>query len=212
MSRKVIWAAIAAGGLSIALLAPATSGAAKKKTIGSDLQGTPAPGSGYGCGTGPCAIQQISLPGDPHATRAPFKGKIRKWRFRTTDEDAEGSYGLRLAVVREVGSAASGGGQPVETRFRVVRHSGERQVGPEPGTYKFKARLKVKKGDFIALEPPYGPDTPIVDEFYVPHPGALAYEWFPFPPPGGVDNPSGSTNNVEYFYNATIKKKKKKRR
>jgi hypothetical protein len=211
-SRKIIWAAIAAGALSIVLLAPATSGAAKKRTIGSDLKGTPSQSSGYSCGVSgdPCAIQQVSLPGDPHATRVPFKGTIRKWRFRTTDEDSEG-YGLRLGVVRKVGSGASGDGEPVETRFRFVRHSGEKQVGPEPGTYKFKARLKVKRGDFIALELPYGADNPIVQAFYVPHAGALDYSWFPIPPQGSADNPFEANAGTEYFYNATVKKKKKRR-
>jgi hypothetical protein len=202
--------AIAAGALAIVLLVPITAGA-KIKTIGSDLKGTPSQTSGYSCGTSgdPCAIQQVSLPGDPHATRAPFTGTIRKWRFRTTDVDAE-SYGLRLGVVRKVGSGASGDGEPVETRFRFVRHSGEKQVGPEPGTYKFKARLKVKRGDFIALELPYGTDNPSVQAFYVEHPGALDYSWFPIPPQGAAANPFESSVDIEYFYNATIKKKKRR--
>lgn len=204
--------AIAAGALAIVLVVPA-SALAKKKTIGSDLKGTPTPGSGYSCGISadPCAIQQISLPGDPHATRAPFKGKIRKWRFRTTDDDSEG-YGLRLAVVRKAGSGTSGDGDPVATRFRVVRHSAEKQVGSEPGTYTFKTRMKVKRGDYIALELPYGPDNPAVQQFYVSHPGGVAYEWFPFPSPGASANPSDTSVDTEYFFNATIKKKQKKRR
>ena len=203
---------VAACALSVALLPPATATAAKKKTIGSDLKGTPTPGTGYSCGlTGPCAIAQIKLPGDPHGTRAPFKGVLRKWRFRTTDEDPEGSYGLRLAVVRKVGAGASGDGEPVDTRFRFVRRTAEKIVGPEPGTYRFKARLKVKKGDFIALELPYGPDNPSVQEFYVPHADALDYSWFPAPPPGSADNPYEANAETEYLYNATIKKKKKRR-
>jgi hypothetical protein len=203
-------AALTAAALAIVLLGPAT-GSAKIKTIGSDLKGTPSQSAGYSCGISgePCAIQQVSLPGDPHATRAPFKGTIRKWRFRTTDVDA-GSYGLRLGVVRKVGSGASGDGEPVETRFRFVRHSGEKQVGPEPGTYKFKARLKVKRGDFIALELPYGTDNPAVQAFYVEHPGALDYSWFPIPPQGAAANPFQSNVEIEYFYNATIKKKKRR--
>jgi hypothetical protein len=208
MSRRVFWLGAIASALLIVLLLPVAAGA-KKKTIGSDLQGTPSQSQGFSCGMQSCAIQQVSLPGDPHATRAPFKGTIRRWRFRTTDVDGE-AYGLRLGVVREVGAGASGDGEPVETRFRFVRHSAEQQVGPEPGTYVFKSRLKVKRGDFIALELPYGPDDLVVQAFYVEHENALDYEWFPIPPAGTAANPFDSGVDIEYFYNATVKKKKRR--
>jgi hypothetical protein len=193
--------ALAAGALSFVLLVPASGSAAKSKTIGSDLQGTPAPSSGFGCGPAPCAIQQLKLPGEPNRTRVPFKkGVIRKWRFRTDHPGSD--YDLRLYVVRKV-----------DGDFRFVRRSAPEHIGPEAGTYVFRARLRVKRGDFIALElPADGEVLGPARAFYVAHDGALDHEWFPTPSLGSIASPDSPESDTEYFYNATVKKKKKKRR
>jgi hypothetical protein len=195
MSPKAIWALVAAA-LAIVLLAPA-AGSAKIKTIGSDLQGTPAPNTGFGCGPAPCAIQQLTLPGESNPTRVPFKkGVIRKWRFRTDHPASD--YDVRLYVVRKVKNGD----------FRFVRRTAPEHIG-EAGTFVFRTRLKVRRGDFIALELP--PDPADVKAFSVPHPGATDNEWFPTPSLGSIASPDSPESGTEYLYNATVKKKKKRR-
>jgi len=190
--QRLVGGTVALAALGVLLVLP-SSGAAV--TIGSDLKGTPSPTSGYGCGidpqTPPCTIQQVALPGDPHKTRAPFTGVIRKWRFRTTG-DGE-TYELRLRVVRRVA--------PNEWRF--IRHTVHRVAGPGPGTYVFGAHLRIKKGDFIALDLPG--DDQNIKQFYVPHPDARHNEWFPAPPDGPVTMPDSHNTGNEYFYNATVR-------
>jgi hypothetical protein len=199
MSPKAMWA-LAAAALAIVLVVPATA-SAKVKTIGSDLQGTPSPSAGFGCGPAPCAIQQLTLPGDPNRTRVPFKkGVIRKWRFRTDHPASD--YDLRLYVVRKVKNGD----------FRFVRRTAQEHIG-EAGTFVFRTRLKVRRGDFIALElPADGEVLAPARAFYVAHDGALDHEWFPTPSLGSTASPDSPESDTEYFYNATIKKKKKKRR
>jgi hypothetical protein len=165
-------------------------------TVGSDLKGTPSPNTGYGCGTDPgnppCTIEQISLPGDPHMTRAPFSGVIRKWRFRTTF-DGGPTYELRLRVVRKV----------APNKWRFIRHTAHRETGTAAGTYTFGAHLAIKKGDFIALDLPG--DGANVQEFYVDHPKARYNDWFPAPLDGPVTMPTHHQVGIEFFYNATVR-------
>ncbi len=167
-------------------------------TIGSNLKGTPGIGTGYGCGVGgdPCSLLQASLPGDPHKTRAPYSGVIRKWRFRTTKNGL--TYHLRLRVARKIG--------PGEWRF--IRHTGFKKVGPDAGTYAFGAHKRIRKGDFIALDlPPNTEADP--SQFYVPHANAKYKEWFPAPLDGPATMPDHNQTGLEYFYNATIRHRRR---
>lgn len=135
----------------------------------------------------------MSLPGDPHKTRAPFRGVIRKWRFRTTYNGEK--YKLRLRVVRKVG--------PNEWRF--IRHTAHRVAGPAPGTYTFGAHLRIRKGDFIALDVPGDGQT--IYQFAVGHPNAFHNDWFPAPLDGPVTMPDYHNAGTEYFYNATVRRR-----
>ena len=187
----VLVAAGVIGGLCMVGLVPAGAAAA---TIGSDLKGSPNPGSGYSCGKGfsSCALQQIELPGNVK-TKAPFTGVIRKWRFRTVVDPEAAGWKLRLRVVRETGPG----------QYTFVRKS-KPGVVKEPGRHRFKTKLRIRKGDFIALQLP-GKGNPNIQGFYAPSAGADAVSWFPAPPNGDGGSPSDTEPGIDYFYNATIK-------
>ena len=102
---------------------------ASAATIGSDLKGSPNPGSGYSCGIGiaSCAVQQLELPAD--RTKAPFRGVIRSWRFRTVvDPEKPGGWKLRLRIVRKTAPG----------QFKFVRKSKPGRV-KKPGRHRFKS-------------------------------------------------------------------------
>ncbi len=182
------------GGLCLAIIVPSGASAA---TIGSDLKGSPDPGSGYSCGIGiaSCAVQQLELPAD--RTRAPFRGVIRSWRFRTVvDPETPGGWKFRLRVVRKTGPG----------QFKFVRKSKPGRV-KKPGRHRFKSHLRIKKGDFIALQLP-GHDNPNIQGFYVQRPGAESAAWFPAPANGEGGPPTDADSNQEFLYNATIKRRR----
>jgi hypothetical protein len=116
---------------------------------------------------------------------------LRKWRFRTTFSGL--AYKLRLYVVRKTPSG----------KMKFVERTKRGAVGPDPGTYVFRDKVAVKKGDYIALGLPGGVNVP---QFYVEHPGATDLDWFPVPPLGQPSSPSDSNSFSEYFYNATIRR------
>lgn len=195
--RRIQWSAVVGVGvvvgLCLAILAPSGASAA---TIGSDLKGSPDPGAGYSCGTvfPTCAVQQLELPGNK--TRAPFSGVIRGWRFRTVFDPEPGGWKMRLRVVRKTGPG----------EFRWVRKSKPGLV-KKPGRHRFKAHLRIRKGDFIALQLP-GQGNPNIRGFYVQRAGAESAAWFPAPANGEGGPPTDADSNLEFLYNATIKRRR----
>jgi len=179
--------------LAMLLAFPASAGAVK---IGSDLSGTPQQNTGYYCGASDdCTVVQTTLPGDPYQTRVPFRGLIRSWRFRTVDPEFD-PYRLRLWVVRKV----------APERFRFVRRSKAGIVDDGPGTYVFRTRLRARKGDRIGIQMP-GPLVGVM-AWYVEHENALAYSWFPTPSAGTTVPADPPDSGTEYFYNATVRRKR----
>jgi hypothetical protein len=193
-------AAVGFGAAVIGLvLTPAALGA-KKVTIGSDLKGAADPGTGFGCGivVDSCAIQQLKLGNNPFKTKAPFKGTIRKWRFRSVVGPNPDPYKLRLRVVRRAGPG----------EFEFIRRSKPGLVD-EVGRLAFKTRLRVRRGDFIALELP-SDEQANVNGISVVNPGSRTAEWFPAPKNGNGGVPDELNAVNEYFYNATIRKKRRR--
>ena len=193
-SPKAKSAVVAVLALAAALAALAWPGGARAALVGSDLQGAANPSAGYGCGEiEPCAVQQIALPDG--TTRVPFRGIIRRWRFRTTYADVA-SYALRLRVLRK----ASPG------KWRFVGRSKLGTVPPDNGKYVFKTRLKVRRGDTLALELPKDFN---VRGFYLEDvAGARVLPYFPAPPNGTVAAPGAPEQGVEALFNASVRRRR----
>jgi hypothetical protein len=181
------------GLLCLAVLAPAGASGAK---IGSDLKGAAEPNAGYSCGslTPVCAIQQTVLPG--RRSKAPFSGWIVKWRFRNI-VDPLVPVPVRLRVVRDLGG----------DEYRFVRSSKRRRIHKE-GKHRYRTELRIRKGDYIALEMDTGSENEGIYGFYASSTGARALEWFGTPGDGQTGNPDDTSEGVEFFYNATVKRRR----
>ena len=193
-ARRAFTGVLVVAAAAAVLAVPAD--AARRATIGSDLQPAPDTGSGFGCGdTQPCTVQQLAIPGNPFRMKAPFRGVIRKWRFR---KDSTQTFPVRLRVVRR----ADGG------RWRFVRTSAYGTLPPTSGTFVFPVRLRVRKGDRIAVDLPATPGDPWTG-FSVDDPDALYLSYFPAPANGALANPfvdDEGPNGDEYLWNATIRR------
>ena len=186
MTRRVLSASTGAIVAAVVALGAASASGA---TIGSDLGPAPPPFMGYSCGVTPCSLQQLRIPGNPNPMAAPFDGVIRKWRYRSGSTQ---TYAVRVRVVRR---ARTG-------RWRFIRSSGYRTIGPEPGVNAFSARLRVREGDRIAIDLPSDVD---ISQISVPLDGARANSWFPAPADGAAPAP-GDSNDYEYLWNATVRR------
>jgi hypothetical protein len=162
--------------IGVIILAPGSAGAV---TIGTHNIGAQ-PDFGTGCdGPGDCILLQTKLPGAK--VRAPFSGRIRKWRVATP-----GINEYQLVVMRK----RDGG------KFKAVSASlTENTTGA--GTYSFATNLRIKKGDYVGV---LGISFQGLDNSDARR--AL------FNPPlalGGIGKP---TNRVpgELLYNATVKR------
>jgi hypothetical protein len=172
---------------------------AAAKTIGSDLKPAPA-GYGYGCGAvQSCAVQQLTLPGNPFPMRAKFDGRITKWRFRKGPIGDGDTYPVTLRVVHRRKNG----------KVRFIRSSKPGVVGAASGTYAFKAKLPIRKGDGIAISLPVGVDALDVA---VVAPEAKFQGFFPAPANGTSALPflegGKPETGVEYLWNATVRKRR----
>lgn len=184
--RGVLGGAIALGAL---VVLPANALAV---TIGSDLKPAPGPTLGFGCGPSDgCAVAQTKLPGDPHPLRSPIRGVIRKWRFRKNNTGE--TYPVRLWVVRKQSNGA----------WEFLRHSRFKTIGSPAGTYAFGARLRIRKGDRIAMELSPGDHSGIG----IAHTGARDAQWFPAPLMPGSFEPDAHSDGFEYPWNAKIRRR-----
>jgi hypothetical protein len=161
-------------------------------TIGSDLKPAPTPNSGFGCGSfGTCMVMQRAIPGNPNPIKSPKNGLIRKWRYRKGVDDH--TYEVRLRVVRK----------DADGKWKVLRQSSLEQI-PEPaGTYRFDTRLRIRKGQFIAMR--LEGEVHLIS---VDHSGARHLEWFPSPPLGSLLAPDYHNEDIEFLWNATVRKRR----
>jgi hypothetical protein len=133
---------VAVGVATLALVAPA---GAKRATIGpKDL--SPPGGGAAVCGAPTCTMTTGALPDGK--LRAPFRGKIARWKVGIGEAhdvfDDDGP--VRLQVLERTLDGVDFLGD----EYVAVRETQEKVV--EPGTINtFRARLKIKKGQFIGL-------------------------------------------------------------
>ena len=177
-----------------ALALPASAGAV---TIGSDLKPAAPEGLGYGCSAlDSCALIQTVLPDNPNKLTSRVNGTVRKWRYRRGADPLVDD--LRLWVVkRGAGTAAT-----------FLRHSEFVTAGPEAGIYVFKTKLKISKGQQIAVELGAGDHW----QLSVSHPGALSQDYFPTPSLGLSTTTIDDSSNYEFLWNASVKKPKHKKK
>jgi hypothetical protein len=181
---------LAGTAVALALAAVAGVEGAGATVIGSDLRPAPNPFLGFGCGTtDPCTVQQLRIPGNPNPMAAPHPGRIRKWRVRTAGGDP---VEMRLRVVER----RAGG------RWRFVRSSAPRTVPSLPGVHVFEARLRIERGQRIAVDLPVGD----VDGFIAGGEDASANSWFPAPPDGATRAGDRFTGS-EFLWNATVRRR-----
>jgi hypothetical protein len=162
---------------SIVALAPESAGAV---TLGSrNLSVDPEFGTGCDLPDTDCILLQTKLPGTK--VRAPFSGKIRKWRIVTPTITE-----YQLVVMRKRKNG----------RFKAVGASlAEETVGA--GRYTFETNVRIKKGDYIGI---------LGDSFQgINRPRARYGRFVPPPALGDAAKPV-SKGSDELLYNATLKR------
>jgi hypothetical protein len=178
----------ALGAVALAVLAPAAASAAK---IGSDLP-APSDNTGFGCGvSGKCTVIQTGLAdSNPYPTKAKFDGVITDWRLR--HGVAVGDYEARVRVAKKLD----------QKHWKFIDKTSWETIHPVEETSHFDTHMKIKKGQFIALD-----FRGEVDPYEISREAgksAIYLSFFPAPPMNDRTPRENSDKNVEFLYNATV--------